>query len=165
MAHDTTGGRMRAPQRMGTTGGEWTSRSAWSSDVGTPTDESEREYCEVTYGRMGSWQEFSTRLRFEAAVVGPQGAYLAAVSPWFWEGDGGLPYPGERHGEWLRYLVRTLVADGWEPLSSHGAAWYSCRFQRRAGHMWAMTPTADEDAASVAVAPEAATFNVETGRL
>ena len=113
--------------------GEWLDPAA-RVVASTGTAEPRWETCEITFDTQ--WQMLSRKYTFYAMAIGPNGQYVAAQGP-AWTVVGGSAFVDYSHfkkrkaGESHDNVVQQLMADGWEPTTDRGEAWFNHRFRRR----------------------------------
>ncbi len=90
-------------------------------------------------GQTGQWETcqveahptlMNMRVHFTAEALGPRGVYTAATSRGVATASAGTD-DIKQHGPVVNDLVKTLMAQGWEPISERGPYWFSYRFRRR----------------------------------
>jgi hypothetical protein len=89
------------------------------------------ETCEIKWKRQRSM--FLYRFVFYAEAIGPRGMYAAAQSAEVVNSPSPAGMSGvipKRTHAALNALVSLLAAEGWEPVSEKGPAWYSYKFRR-----------------------------------
>jgi len=88
------------------------------------------ETCEIKWRRRWSWPIY--RFVFYAEAIGPRGMYDAGESPVVSNVRSLVSFGASMHKlhPYVQRLVTQLTAQGWEPVSDKGIAWWSYRFRR-----------------------------------